>query len=284
LVALRQNAPPAVDVDDLEPVRVSDAPRRPPAPRANAPITNAIAFDGPGETFVFDETRNEWVRVRGTPRTAPSADSGQSPGIAPPATGRQPDQIDPRIPGADILESTEVIPGAAPAAYPMFAERVIEIDYQSLISGDSRLNIIIRPNDLIYVQPSDFGFVYVDGEIVRAGVYTLPGTGHLTASRLVAAAGGLNAIAIPERCDLIRRVGTNREATVRFNLAAIRRRTEPDFELKPDDHIIVGTNFWATPLAVIRNGFRVTYGWGFLLDRNFGNDVFGPPPVNQFGE
>jgi hypothetical protein len=22
----------------------------------------------------------------------------------------------------------------------------------------------------------------------------------------------------------------------------------------------------------------MTYGFGFLLDRNFGNDVFGPPP------
>jgi len=24
----------------------------------------------------------------------------------------------------------------------------------------------------------------------------------------------------------------------------------------------------------------MTYGFGFLLDRNFGNDVFGPPPEN----
>ena len=37
---------------------------------------------------------------------------------------------------------------------------------------------------------------------------------------------------------------------------------------------------WAFPLAVVRSGFRVTYGWGFLLDRNFGNDVFGAPPSN----
>jgi len=28
----------------------------------------------------------------------------------------------------------------------------------------------------------------------------------------------------------------------------------------------------------------VTYGFGFLLDRNFGNDVFGAPPTNQFGQ
>ena len=63
-------------------------------------------------------------------------------------------------------------------------------------------------------------------------------------------------------------------------LGAIRQRTEPDIYLRGDDHIIIGTNFWATPLAVFRNGLRTTYGFGFLLDRNFGNDVFGAPPTN----
>ena len=95
-----------------------------------------------------------------------------------------------------------------------------------------------------------------------------------------AAAGGLNTIAIPERVALIRIVGEHREAAIRLNLGAIRQRTEPDVLLKPDDHIIIGTSWVATPLAVIRNGFRATYGFGFLLDRNFGNDVFGAPPVN----
>nr|QMS48224.1 hypothetical protein WG33_0428 [uncultured bacterium] len=139
---------------------------------------------------------------------------------------------------------------------------------------------MIRPNDRIYVLPPDFGVVYIDGEIIRPGVYNLPATGPLTLSRLVAAAGGLGPIAIPERVDLTRMIGDAREATVRFNLAAIRKRTEPDIFLRPNDHIIIGTNWIAQPLAVIRNGFRATYGFGFLLDRNFGNDVFGAPPTN----
>ena len=54
--------------------------------------------------------------------------------------------------------------------------------------------------------------------------------------------------------------------------------------MRSDDHIIIGTNFFATPLAVIRNGFRMTYGFGFLIDRNFGNDVFGPPPYTPNGQ
>jgi polysaccharide export outer membrane protein len=54
--------------------------------------------------------------------------------------------------------------------------------------------------------------------------------------------------------------------------------------VRRDDVINVGTSFWATPLAVVRGGFRTSYGFGFLLDRNFGNDVFGAPPTNRFGQ
>jgi hypothetical protein len=65
---------------------------------------------------------------------------------------------------------------------------------------------------------------------------------------------------------------------------AIADRTQPDIVLKPNDRVNVGTNFWALPLAVIRNGFRASYGFGFVFDRNIGNDLLGPPPVNQFGQ
>jgi polysaccharide export outer membrane protein len=162
----------------------------------------------------------------------------------------------------------------------MYAERVIRIPVDRLLHGDSRYNIVVRPGDRVYVEPPPTGFVYVDGQIARPGSYGIPPQG-LTLSRLVAAAGGLGALAIPERVDLIRKVGPSREAAITLNLGAIRHRTEPDVALKTDDHVIIGTNWLATPLAIIRSGFRATYGFGFLLDRNFGNDVFGPPPEDR---
>jgi protein involved in polysaccharide export with SLBB domain len=155
--------------------------------------------------------------------------------------------------------------------------RLLKISYQDLVAGQSRLNVFVRPDDFINVVPPPTGVVYIDGEISRPGPYDLPATGQLTLSRLVAAAGGLGPLAIPERVDLVRRVG-DREATIRVNLGAIRERSEPDIVLKSDDHVIIGTNFFAQPLAVIRNGFRMTYGFGFLIDRNWGTDIFGPPP------
>jgi len=228
-----------VDIDELDPVQ-QDRDQM-------VDVEDVAEPDGDDRgrspTFFYDQQRGEWVRVPGTDRR-------------------------PTVPAdADVQQREDMV-----------VERVIEIDYQSLIHGNSSLNVVVRPEDRIYVQPPPQGVVYVDGEVVRRGVYQLPVNGDLTLSRLIAAAGGLNAIAIPERVDLTRRVGNNREATVRLNLAAIRNRTEPDIFIKPDDTIIVGTSWVASPLAVIRNGFRATYGFGFLLDRNFGPDVFGPTP------
>ena len=240
---LRQDDEPAIDIDELEPVRISQEP----------PVdVDELAGRGqmpPGgeDSFIFVEERGEWVRVKGD--VATPGDAGYDEGMA-----AEPESI---------------------------LERIIKVPYQKLSKGDSSYNIVIRPSDRIFVELPDQGVIYIDGEIARIGVYGLPSTGRLTLSRLVAAAGGLGPLAIPERVDLIRVVGENREACVRMNLAAIRNRTEPDFYLKPDDHIIIGTSWWATPIAIMRNGFRATYGFGFLLDRNFGNDVFGSPPVSR---
>ncbi|MFM1804112.1 MAG: hypothetical protein RL136_991 [Planctomycetota bacterium] len=198
----------------------------------------------PTTGYYFDETTGRWQR--GTSSRAPGARPGRE---------------------------------SAPAPASMYATRIIEIDYQSLVKGDPNLDVVVRPGDRIYVEPPETGFLYIDGEINRVGVYELQNTnGRLTLSRFVSAAGGLAQTAIPSRVDLVRMLGNDREATIRIDLAAIRNRSEPDIYMQANDHVIIGTNFTALPLAVIRNGFRMTYGFGFLLDRNFGYDVFGIPP------
>jgi protein involved in polysaccharide export with SLBB domain len=208
--------------------------------------TESKATTAPATGWTFDATTGRWVRGTDTAGRATRA-------------GRP----------------------AANAADSMYATRIIEIDYQKLVLGDPNLNVVIRPGDQVYVEPPQTGFLYIDGEINRIGVYELSNTnGRLTLSRFVSAAGGLAPTAIPDRVDLVRVVGKDREATIRVDLKAIRNRAEPDIYMQADDHVIIGTDFFALPLAVIRNGFRMTYGFGFLLDRNFGNDVFGPPPEN----
>lgn len=170
--------------------------------------------------------------------------------------------------------------GDAAQSAALLVERVIEVPYQRLAHGDTSLNLIVRAGDQIYVDGPPTGYVYISGEINAPNAYPLPAADPLTLSRFIAMAGGLGALAIPDRVDLVRQVDEGREATIRLNLGAIRRRTEPDVIMKPNDHVLVGTNWFAYPLAIFRNGLRMNYGFGFLLDRNFGNDVFGAPPSN----
>lgn len=158
---------------------------------------------------------------------------------------------------------------------PSVVQRVIEVPYDRLREGDLRYNVVIRPGDIIRVPAQVGGSLYLMGMIARPGTYGLPVANPLTLKQLIAAAGGFGGIAVPERVDLIRRIGSDHEATVRLNLREIFEGNEPDIFLKPNDMINVGTQLPATPLAVIRSGFRFTYGFGFILDRNFGYDVFG---------
>ncbi len=177
--------------------------------------------------------------------------------------------------------TTPAAAGEADGASSLVTQRVIRIPVKALLAGDARYNIVVRKGDTIRVPAPVAGLVYMTGQVQRPGPYSLPDVGKLTLLRALDSAGGLSAIAIPERCDITRIVGKDRQATIQLNLRAIAEQTEPDLYLKPDDRINVGTNFWALPLAVLRGGFRTNYGFGFVVDRNFGNDVFGPAPENR---
>jgi protein involved in polysaccharide export with SLBB domain len=219
--------------------------RLPPAPPASAPAAGVAVG-----RWIF--LNGEWVQVF----KSTEVDSGLP---------EEPDALD-----------------SAPDTEGLVTQRIIEVPVAPLIQGVAKYNLVVRPGDSISVPGPPQGFVYLTGPgVARAGTYQLPFTGKLTLQRLIASAGGLGGLAIPERVDLTRMIGDDRQATIRLNLRAIAEGTQPDFFLKPDDLVNVGTNFWATPLAVIRGGLRASYGFGFLLDRNFGNDVFGAPPSER---
>lgn len=163
----------------------------------------------------------------------------------------------------------------------LITQRIIQVPYSRLLNGDMRFNIVIRPGDVIRVPNAAAGFIYFTGQIARGGTYTVPGENSLTLKQGIASAGGLGPLANPKRVDLVRRIGPDTEATIRLDVKAIYDGTQPDIFLKPEDQINIGTSFWAVPLALVRNGLRFSYGFGFIADRNFGNDVFGPPPTDN---
>ena len=172
----------------------------------------------------------------------------------------------------------EASPGAATTMAPIEAEaaasgmsipRVIRIPINKLKEGDPRYNIVIRPGDVINVPNIEPGEFYLLGHVNRPGVYSLTGR-KVTLKQAIAASGGLDPVAIPRRCDLIRRIG-NTEVTVAVDLQRIFDGEQPDIFLKANDLVNVGTDMLAPFLAVTRNAYRASYGWGFTYDRNFYN-------------
>lgn len=288
------------------PAQATPAPSVPPeAFPASAPGEN------PNDEFwVFQN--GQWIPVRRanagatpvvTPAPAPSnpAVPGGGPVVAVPSGDAKP----PALSGPDVISIPSLnppspdqpagpaapltplpIPGAAPAptvpgAEQLVTQRVIEVPVGPLLAGSAQFNIIIRPGDVIRVPSPAEGLVYVAGEVQRPGPYNLPTAGRLTLLRAIVAAGGLGPLAVPERVDLVRMVGPDRQAMIRLNLRAIAEGSQPDLYLRSDDMINVGTDFFAFPLTVIRNGFRASYGFGFILDRNFQGDVFGPDQASR---
>jgi protein involved in polysaccharide export with SLBB domain len=239
-----------------------------PTPAATIPATAATAPNDellnqamgsttkPGQNVYID---GKWVTM---PQTAPGTpavtDAGATSMPMTPQTPMAPATMAGPMSGSDTFA----------AADQMIGQRVIRIPLNPLREGNPKYNIVIQPGDIIVVPTVEQGYFYMMGHVSRPGVYTLTGQ-KITLKMAVAAAGNLDAVAIPRRCDLIRRIGQNQEVTVQVNLQAVFDGTQPDIFLKPNDLVNIGTDFVAPFLAVTRNGYRASYGFGFIYDRNY---------------
>jgi polysaccharide export outer membrane protein len=147
-------------------------------------------------------------------------------------------------------------------------QRIIRVSLKGLRQGDMKNNIIIRPGDTLFVPGPVVGEYYMGGHVNRPGVYSLNGR-EVTLTQAVISAGMFDQIAIPRRTEIRRRLGPDREVIIGVDLDSVFAGTQPNVYLRPNDEINVGTNAFAPFLAAIRGGFRMTYGFGFLYDRNY---------------
>ncbi len=146
-------------------------------------------------------------------------------------------------------------------------ERVIRIPLNQLRSGDLRYNVVIRPDDMVIVPLPGQGFYYMGGHVGTPGVFNLPPQ-KITLMQAIISARMLDPLAVPQKTDVIRRIG-DQQLYVRVNLQRIFDGLEPDLYLKPNDTVMVGTDFYPPFLVALRGAFRATYGFGFLYDRNY---------------
>ncbi|MHC4159761.1 MAG: polysaccharide biosynthesis/export family protein [Planctomycetota bacterium] len=152
--------------------------------------------------------------------------------------------------------------------------RLIKIPADKLAAGDPQYNIVIRAGDSIQVPVDIIGEFCIMGNVNAQGFIDLTGR-PMTLKMAIAAAGGLGPLAWPKRCEVIRRIGKDREEIVMVDLDKIALGEQPDFFIKPNDLINVGTHSTSRWRAVLRNAFRATYGFGFIYDRNFADRDFG---------
>jgi len=226
----------------------------------SGPTTTRSATQ-PGARVIQPQTTQGTPDIRWDPEKGWVIDEGPSTAVAVPEAPATEPTTAPADPWEAFSDLTEPV-------------RIIEIPMGELLEGDPRYNIIIRPMDLVNVPPGNVGEYFMMGNIARPGAYQLTGR-RITVKEAIASAGGFGPLAWPSRADLIRRVTREEEIVIQLDLDAIFAGNAPDFYMRPSDTLNVGSHALAGPLAVLRNAFRFTYGFGFVYDRNFADsDTF----------
>lgn len=258
-----------------------DVPRQTHTPRfsetaSTGPTTGPSGMPSPSRRVKWIYSDGRWIPVT---EEAPPADE---------PSGRDSEPVRPAgrpAPHREALSPRTRQEGRDPFGWREIVRsdmaRVIAINLKKLRAGDPRMNIVIHSNDIVHVPPLEVGEFYVGGEVRRPGVYSLTGR-NVTVKQAVTAAGNLGVVSWPENSILIRRLGGIQEQMVSLNVEAIFQGDEPDLFLRPDDVIVVGTDPRATFYAVMRNAFRMTYGFGFIYDRNFANPLLTTPTSRRF--
>jgi protein involved in polysaccharide export with SLBB domain len=243
------------------PVKGATAPGT-PAPATAAPTTPGTTT--PGTT------------APGTTAPAPLTPAPSTPAVAPETTPAPGSKVEPLTP-VTPPDTTTAAPATGPSSFE-FDEpkrdpdiRVIRVPLDRLQRGELEYNVVVRPNDTIIVPSPKVGEYYMGGHVGRPGVYSLTGR-NITLKQAIISAGMIDPLGWPERTEVIRRIGKDREMFVRVNLPKIFAGEQSDFYLRPYDTVNVGTNALAPFLAAIRNAFRFTYGFGFIYDQNFSPD------------
>jgi polysaccharide export outer membrane protein len=255
--ALPETLQDSENIQRKESKPAAPAAARPPLPAANTP---SPAPSGEGRIeWIFQDGR--WVPVQiGEPKT--------TEGPAKPTTEQPKEQA--------ATAWSQIGTGGA-------QRRTIRIPADKLLGGDPRYNIVIKPGDTIHVPVDIIGEFCIMGNVNNQGFINITGR-PMTLKMAIASAGGLGPLAWPKNCEVVRRIGKKREEIVLVDLDKIASGEQPDFFIKPNDLINVGTQ-WSTRFrAVLRNSFRATYGFGFIYDRNFADRDFGTArPFDAFG-
>ncbi len=248
-------------------------------------LTQPQTGPGMGEQIAIDDVELVRPTRDQAGAVAPEAQAGRiewifKDGKWVPLQVGQPSQAEPVI----KIEPQELVVGPADGGLidsewsSGAGSRLIRIPADKLMAGDPRYNIVIKPGDTIHVPVDIIGEFCIMGNVNGQGYVNITGR-PMTLKMAIAAAGGLGPLAVPKKVEVVRRIGKKKEEIVMVDLDKIASGEQPDFFIKPNDLINVGTDATARWRAVLRNAFRATYGFGFVYDRNFADRDYGGSPL-----
>ncbi|HUS45601.1 MAG TPA: polysaccharide biosynthesis/export family protein [Phycisphaerae bacterium] len=266
------------EVKRIEEAEAAAAEERPPAANAEEAVPPEVAealAEEEGELGRWVWSDGKWVEVK------PKVEEAVPAVPEVPEVPEAPEEVEEvevavaeeeAIPSAEesrlALESKLRREGVVQGAGQL--KRIIRFDVEALQAGDPTQNLVLRDGDVITIPSPPIGDFYMTGYVARPGVYSLTGR-KITLLQAVAAAGGLTAVAVPWRTEVVRRISETEEEIIYVDVAKIARGESPDFYVQPEDLIRVGTDQGAIFNAVLRNAFRATYGLGAVYDTNFAN-------------
>ena len=133
---------------------------------------------------------------------------------------------------------------------------LIKININSLLRGNFDQNIIIRPNDIVYIPKSDIFFVA--GEVKAPGNFPLrEGT---TLRQAISLAQGTKFEGATDRGIIFREDQRGKREEIMVDIGAVMAGKKPDIDIQPNDIIMVPNNKTKT----IANGMFRTITDGFL--------------------
>ena len=120
--------------------------------------------------------------------------------------------------------------------------RSLTIDLDRLFKeGDASVNVIVQPNDTIYVTKAETIVVY--GQVQKPGSYPLEGR-EMAILEALSKAGGLTPFAAPNRTRIIRVVeGKEKSIPVRVG-DILKGEKTADVMLQPGDVVVVPESFF----------------------------------------
>jgi len=279
----------------------ASAPKPPPAEKAPPPAASEAVPPVAQATAPKDEKElgrwiwsdGKWVEVKdkpapeGKPAVAAQPPEGKPPAETPAVAAKPAEEVKP--PEAKPAEEVSVAAAAGQLEDKLRRlgviqgagqlRRIIRFDVRALQAGDPTQNIVLRDGDVVTIPAPSMGDFYLAGEVARPGVYSLTGR-KITLLQAVAAAGGLTAVAVPWRTEVIRRISETEEDIIYVDLSQVARGEVPDFYVQPEDLIRIGTDQGALFNAVNRNAYRATYGFGSVYDMNFAD--FYPWSIGRY--